>query len=285
MIALASLLFGAMTVCVRAVAQDMPPMQVAFWRFVGSLAFLLMGVGRSGVWPQRAPIRVLLLRGLLGASAISLWFTGIRDVGAAIATLLHSTYPVWATLVGVVVLGERFGGRMAVALAVNLCGIAIVVGPEVGRSEHMLRGMACSLGAGMLAGAAVATARQLRTMENASVITVWFMATGALLTAPSLLLPAPPWSGGLVVGLVLVALTSTGGQWLLHHGLGFTTAAQGSLAAATSIVTTALLERWWFGSTLGGHTLVGGALMIAAVGLALTATPSAPAVALDTDAD
>ena len=35
-IALASLLFGAMTVCVRAVTQDMVPMQVTFWRFLGS---------------------------------------------------------------------------------------------------------------------------------------------------------------------------------------------------------------------------------------------------------
>ena len=83
-----------MTVCVRAVAHDMPPMQVAFWRFVGSLAVLLIGAGPEALRPRFAPMRILLLRGLLGAGAISLWFTGIRDVGAAIATMLHSTYPV-----------------------------------------------------------------------------------------------------------------------------------------------------------------------------------------------
>lgn len=269
-IALASLLFGVMTVAVRGVAHDIPPMQVAFWRFLGSTVVVLLGSGTTAIRPQAAPVGVLLLRGLLGAAAISFWFTGIRDVGAAVATLLHSTYPLWATLISVVVFRERFGWQIGVALLLNLAGIALVVGPLGGNQPQVLRGVAYSLVAGMLAGAAVATARHLRATENATVITLWFMVTGALVTAPSLAFGSPAWSPALVAGLVLVAITSTGGQWLLHHGLGFTTAAQGSLAAATSIITTALLEHWWFGSTLGGHTVLGGALMVAAVALAMS---------------
>ena len=258
-----------MTVLVRGVAHDIPPTQVAFWRFLGSTLVVLLGSGTTAIRPRSAPIGVLILRGLLGAAAISLWFTGIRDVGAAVATLLHSTYPLWATLIGVIVFGERFGWQIAVALGLNLSGIALVVGPMEGTQPHALRGAACSLAAGMFAGAAVATARRLRAQESASVITLWFMVTGAIVTAPSLLLGTPQWTPSLVAGLALVALTSAAGQWLLHHGLGFTTAAQGSLAAATSIISTAALERWWFGSTLGGHTVLGAALMIAAVALSL----------------
>lgn len=268
-IALASLLFGVMTVCVRAVTGDMLPLQVVFWRFFGSTLILFAGSGVSGLRPQSASVRVLILRGLLGASAIALWFTGIRDVGAATATMLHSTYPLWATLVSVLFLGERFGWRIGVALLINLAGIALVVGPTDASRPDALRGALCSLVAGMFAGAAVATARRLRSLESASVITMWFMLTGALVTAPSLFLGTPAWSPSLCVGLLLVATTSVAGQWLLHHGLGFTTAAQGSLAAATSIVSSGVLEHWWFGTTVSGHIVLGGALMVTAVALAM----------------
>ena len=192
-IVLASLLFGAMTVCVRSVAQEMAPLQVTFWRFFGSTLLLLLGSGWTSLRPAAAPMRVLILRGLLGAAAISLWFTGIRDIGAATATLLHSTYPLWATLLSVLVLGERFGWSIGVALGLNLVGIAVVVGPADASRPYAIRGALCSLAAGMFAGAAVATARQLRAQENASVITLWFMVTGTVVTAPSFHCD-PSWS-------------------------------------------------------------------------------------------
>jgi hypothetical protein len=47
-ILLASILFGAMAVCVRVAGQEMGALQVAFIRFVGSLAVLLAAT--AGAW-------------------------------------------------------------------------------------------------------------------------------------------------------------------------------------------------------------------------------------------
>ena len=74
---------------------------------------------------------------------------------------------------------------------------------------------------------------------------------------------------GVVVALGLVVLTSVAGQWLLHHGLGFTSATQGSLAAATSVLTAAALEAALLGGQLSGGAVIGACLMIVAVGLAV----------------
>ncbi len=71
-----------------------------------------------------------------------------------------------------------------------------------------------------------------------------------------------------IVALAGVVATSAAGQWLLHHGLGFTSASLGSLACATSIVTAAGLEALVLGEHLGLASLAGAVLMIAAVGLA-----------------
>jgi drug/metabolite transporter (DMT)-like permease len=65
-----------------------------------------------------------------------------------------------------------------------------------------------------------------------------------------------------------VILASAGGQWLLHHGLGFTTATLGSLTCATGVFSAAGLEAALLGEHLPAASLVGALLMSVAVGLA-----------------
>ncbi len=269
-ILLASFLFGAMAVCVRLATRFMPSSQVAFFRFLGSLVLLLAAAGPHRLRPQPGSLPGLLLRGFLGAAAIVLYYFGIENAGAGFATLLHCTYPVWATLFAGLFLGESLGGRSLVALAVDLAGIVVVVGPGADISAATELGALAALGASVLAGGAVATARHLRLTENALLITVYFMAVGVVLTAPALLEGLPPLSGALLLVLAGVVLTSAGGQWLLHHGLGYTSTAVGSLAAATTVVSAAGLEALFLGEHLGLHTLVGASLMIAAIALAVS---------------
>ena len=144
-----------------------------------------------------------------------------------------------------------------------------MLGVGAGRGPHVTLGGCSALGAAVLAGGAVATARHLRATENALLITTYFMAVGVAVTAPALLMGVPPLSVPLLLALGGVVLTSTAGQWLLHHGLGFASATQGSLAAATSVVTAAVLEALVLGVHLSAGTLVGACLMFSAVGLAV----------------
>jgi drug/metabolite transporter (DMT)-like permease len=213
----------------------------------------------------------LLQRGLLGASSICLYYLGIEGAGAGLATLLHCTYPVWTVLLAGLFLGEAIGANAVGALLLNLCGVFVVIGPGADIGAARSGGAIFALCASVLAGGAVATARHLRASEDASLITTYFMAVGAVLTAPALLAGLPPFSPALSLALLGVVLTSVGGQWLLHHGLGYTTAAQGSLTAATSVLSAALLETAVTGQHLSAHSLLGAALMIAAVGLAVKA--------------
>jgi len=266
-ILLSSVLFGAMAVGVRIATREMAAGAVAFVRFLGSLLVLLaMRRGQSlrpvGPWPR------VLLRGLLGAGAILLYYRGIEGAGAGLATLLHCTYPIWTALFATTLMHERFD--LATALAIGLClgGIAVVVGPGANLSAAATAGSLSALAASVLAGGAVATARQLRMVESAFLVTTYFMAVGTVLTAPALLAGLPPISLALAATLAGIVLTSVAAQYLLHQGLGFAPATQASLAAAVSTVTAAGFEAIWLGERLSLHTLAGAALMLAAVALA-----------------
>jgi len=266
----AALLFGAMAVSVRLAAREMASSQVAFVRFAGSLLVLLaLGRGR-GLRPRPGNAQQVLLRALLGVVSILFYYRGIQNAGAGFATLLQCTYPVFTALFATTLMGEKFDARLAAALGLNLTGVFIVLGPSADVSPARLMGGLSALGAAAFSGGAVATARQLRASESAYLITTYFMAVGTLFTAPSLLIGLPALSNGMLIALTSVVLTSVAGQFLLHQGLGFAPATQGSLAAATSVVTAAALEALLLGDRPSPHTLVGACLMIGAVALAIS---------------
>ena len=266
-----------MAVCVRLAAAHMAATQVACIRFAGSFLVLVLATRFRSLRPRPGNARRLLLRGLLGGAAITCYYVGIGRAGAALATMLHSTYPVFTALFAVLLLGEPLTAPLGVALALNTMGTLVVLGAPTVAGTQAGSGTLVALLGGVLAGGALATASELRRTENASLVTIWFMAVGALLTAPSFLLGAPAWTTRLGLTLAGVVLTSAAGQWLLHHGLGFVSATTGSLAAATGVLTTALLEALVLGQRLPGRVVAGGVMMLLAVGLASRAHHQAAA--------
>lgn len=271
---LASLCFGVMAVFVRVATRTMLPAQVAFFRFAGSFVLLFVLSGGRGMRPHAESHRRLALRGALGTAAISLYFVGIGWAGAGLATLLHCTHPVFTALFAVLFMGETFTWRIGLALAANAAGAGVVIGTGLETGTRVGLGAMAALTAGMLAGGSVATASALRRSESATLITVYFMAIGSVLLAPSLLAGLPAPSTALVLALAAVVVTSAMGQWLLHHGLGFTSPIVGSLAAATSVVTAAAFEAVAIGEHVPARVAVAGAIMVAGVGLASSRAPA-----------
>lgn len=265
---LASGLFGVMAVCVRAALRSMPATQIVFVRFAGSFLFMLLATQGRGLRPRSGNAGRLVLRGLIGAVSITFYFLGIEGAGAGLATLVQNSYPVFALLLAVLLGDETFTRRLGAALAASLAGATVILGARIDLGSVTTMGIFASLAASMLAGGAVVTAQQLRRSEGAAIITTWFMGVGVVVSAPALLAGLPQPSAPLVLLLAGMVLTSVLGQWLLHHGLGFTSATQGSLAAATSVFVAAALEALTLGDVPDLRACAGAVLMLAGVALA-----------------
>ena len=264
----ASLCFGAMAVAVRAAGHELSVLQIACVRFVGSFLLLLVGAVPFGPLTRTASVRVLVLRGLVGTVAIVLFFVGIEGAGAALATLLQNTHPVFTALLASVAGGERLAPRALLALALNVSGVAVVMTPGVHLGTAFVRGAVCALLAAMLSSVAVTTAAHLRRTESTTLVTLYFMGTGAVVTAPALATGMAWPSHAALLALGVMIATSAVGQWLMHFGLGYTSATAGSIGVATSVVTAAVAEALWLGIHPAPTTWAGGALMILAVWLA-----------------
>ncbi len=263
-----SLIFAVMAVCVRFAAREVPALQIAWVRFTGSVVVLLVAGRRTRLRPRPGNAGRVLQRALFGVGAIVCYFVAIERIGAGLATLLHAIYPIPTAVIAVLVLKEPASGRLAAAIVLNLIGLVLVVGPETTLGSADLIGVAISLTGALLASGAVTTARHLRATEPATLITLYFMAVGAVLTAPALAFGLPAVSLATVAALAGVIVTSAAGQWMLHHGLGYTPASIGSLACATGVFTAAWLEAILLDEHMRPESIVGALSMILAVGLA-----------------
>jgi len=269
--------FGVMAVCVNLAAREMGAGQIAFFRFLGSFLVMLAITRGAGLQPQPGNLGALVLRGAVGATAIVLYFIGIAGAGAGLATLIQNTYPVFASIFAALLLGERLSSRLGLALLLNLVGVGtVVVGPGLSLESRAVTGALAAAASAVFAGVAVTAVRHLRQSEGASLITTYFMGVAGLITLPTLLAGLPPATPALVGALLGVVFSSIAGQWLLHHGLGYTTAAQGSLAAATNVLAATSLEAAVFGKAVGPTMLIGALFMFAAIVIARTG-PTEPA--------
>jgi drug/metabolite transporter (DMT)-like permease len=107
------------------------PYLLAFGRWGLVAAFLLI-VTRSELWRQRADIAKVwwqyLILGTLGMMICGAWvYQGARSTGAMNIALIYSASPVLIGLGAVLWLGERFGARQGLGVALAIVGVVHVV--------------------------------------------------------------------------------------------------------------------------------------------------------------
>ncbi|WP_427911876.1 DMT family transporter [Ramlibacter sp. MMS24-I3-19] len=68
--------------------------------------------------------------------SVWLWMTGLRHLPASLAGVFTVMLPVSATVVGVLVLGEHFGGLQALAFALALAGVLLATLPASARAAE-----------------------------------------------------------------------------------------------------------------------------------------------------
>src|SRR5260370_4561369 len=148
-----SVLFAAMAMATKQVAQRVPGPEAAMIRFGAGLLAAVVGTvaGHVAIRPQRWGW--LLLRGFFGGIAVLTYFMCIQRVPVGVATLLNQTQPVYTMLFAWLLLRERPTRAAEVALPLSTAGGGLKAGRRdrrqpSGRSrEPGSRPSACMCGA------------------------------------------------------------------------------------------------------------------------------------------
>ncbi len=192
--------------------------EILFFRQFGACVLvsgvIAAGPGLPSIATKRLPAHIV--RAIVGLSAMAFTFNGIVALPLAEATTIGFTVPVFATILGALVLREPTGWHRWAAVAAGFAGVLIVAQP--GGEHFPLWGAGCAL-AGAFGTASVSILlRQIGKTESALTTVFWF---SALSLVPLSLVYAPAvqphdavtWAClagvGILGGLAQIAMTTS----------------------------------------------------------------------------
>ena len=192
--------------------------------------------------------------------------------------IIAYTMPVWASILGLLVLDERLTGRRVLALVMGLAGLIVLMAPDLsltGPSRDLMLGFAIILIGAMLWAVGVVGQKRVRWSRPTSVIAAWQVMLGGLpyhAVAPW----ASDWSGlaaagtdALLAWLYSVLIGLALGTYLFYRVVARFPVATAGIASLSVPVVGVLSSALLLGETLGIRELGALVLVVSAVGLVL----------------
>jgi drug/metabolite transporter (DMT)-like permease len=264
----------------------------------GTWALFLRGHGLPPVWqalmilttialaalPQA--LRVSLRRpprgagwGLLGLAALAdagnyfCYFAALDRGPIALAVLTHYLAPVVVAAFAPLLLREQLPARTRAALAVSLCGLALLVLGDGGLPYASVATAVLGVSSALCYGASTLVTKKLLDTFAPSEVLAYHCLLSAALIGLAAGAPPPPraflWSP--ILGALLLGATS---GWLFYFGLRLVPASRAAVLTYFEPLVAALVGYYWFAEPMGPMGAVGG-LLIAAGGVAVALAPSA----------
>ena len=256
---LSTVAFAAMHGLVRFVSDVLPPFQIAFFRNVFGLAFLLPLLMRSRFEILRTKrIGLHALRGVINIGAMLMFFTALSISPLAKVTALSFTAPIFMAILAVLFLGERFRIYRWLAILLGFVGMLIILRPGFVTIDT---GALLVLGSASLWAVAMVIIKILSRTES-SVTTVAYMGIflGIFSVFPAIWVWQP--FGIQTLGwMVLIGLFGTVAQMALSQALKETDPTALMPFDFLKLIWTAIIGAWFFAEIPDVFTWVGAAFI------------------------
>jgi drug/metabolite transporter (DMT)-like permease len=269
--AASGLLFTVLNAILKRLSQDLDPWLVGFLRYcLGAMVILApaLRLGLQALWPA-AP-KLQLLRGVLHAGGIMLWFTALPFVTLPELTAIGFTGPIFICLGAVLFLGEHMTRARWAAVIAGFLGVLLVVVPVSGEGfGGISAGALFMLASSPVFAGSFLVAKILTRHDRSDVVVLW----------------QHLWTAALLLPFAFAAWSAPNGvQWLLLVVCGFFGAAGHyctirafRIADISSVQSVKFLELVWaallglaiFGNVptlatvLGGVVILGSTLWLA----------------------
>lgn len=254
-----------------AIATGISLSTVLAWRYVLA-AVVLTGYVASQNYKRIPPnemLRFVTIGGFGQALMVWLALSSLQYIPAATLAFLFYTYPSWVALVQAVRGAERLDARRVGALALSFAGIGVMVGIPGGEGGVAWRGVALALSAAMVYGAFIPVMRALQK-DHPVAPTSAYAKIGAALAflllsvadqSFTFRLSVEAWT--IIFALTIVSTVLPSVFFLM--GLIRLGPVRTAIVSTVEPFLTALLGVVVLGQALTLTTLLGGALIIAAV--------------------
>lgn len=179
---LGACLLGMLSMLVRTISADLHPFEIAFFRNLAQLLFMVPWVLTVGIAVLRTErIWAHVRRSMFGICAMLIWFSVLTMMPIAEATAISFSAPLFTTAGAAIFLKEQVGLRRWSATAFGFLGVMLIIRPgfhEVGTPQ-----MLALLAAVFIAGAMLSNKSLTRT-ESPNAMVVWMGLFMSLFSLP-----------------------------------------------------------------------------------------------------
>ncbi len=252
---------SAMQVAIRHVSAEIPPFEIAFFRNIFGLVFLVPFLMRSGFAQMRTKrLGLHALRGLVNVVAMLLFFTALSIIPLAKATALSFTAPIFAAVLSVLVLGERFRLHRWSAIVAGFVGVMIVLRPGMAAVHP---GELMAVGSAALWAVTMIIIKVLSRTESTVAIVAWMgIFLGAFSFVPALLVWKTP-SYEALAWLAFIGMAGSAAQMTLSQALRETEPTAVLPFDFLKLIWISLLAAWFFDEIPDVYTWIGACVIFA----------------------
>ena len=259
MMIIPTVFFSLMHAMVRGLSFSLHPLQLAFLRTGMGLIVMAPWILRSGFTVFRTTrIKAHVIRSAMNIVAMFAFFMGISMTPLALTTSLTFTSPIFAGVLAVIFLGERFHLRRWSAIIVGFIGTLIILQPGLVPLEL---GPMLILTSAMIWGATLIVIRMLGRTESSLTITLYMSLFMSLFAA----IPAFfvwTWPTAVEWGwLFAIAVTGTVAQVAIAQSLKEAEASAVMPFDSLKLIWASVLGYLVFGEIPGIFIFLGGAII------------------------
>lgn len=258
---LSTLAFSVMHSMIKLAAAELHPLQIAFFRNVfGFLVFLpvLMSSGLGFLHTKRLGLHAA--RGVINAGAMMMFFYALSITEVAHATALGFSAPIFAAVLSVVILGERFRLRRWIAILMGFLGVLVILRPGI---IPLDQGPVLVLIASFCWAVVLTIIKVMSRTESSLTIVAYMNIFLAVYTlGPALWFWSWPSTEGWV-WMVAIGVTGTVAQMCISQSLKETEPTVVMPFEFLRLIWVAFLGAWIFGEIPDKFTWLGGGIVFA----------------------
>jgi drug/metabolite transporter (DMT)-like permease len=257
---LAGLIFQCLNVTVKQMAHELPPMQVAWMRWItGILCIAPFALAAGGIHTR--DLRLHGLRSLFHAGGYALWYSAVGLIPLATTAALSFTGPLFVTLGAALFLGERVRAARWAGVLAGFAGVLVILRPGL---TELNPGSIMMLAAVPLIAGSNLVAKVVAGRDSPVQVVFWQSVLAAILFAPfGLWLWQAPTAAQL--GLALLAgFFGTSAYFFMTWALRLLDISALQPLFFLGILWASLFDLFVFGRTADAWTFVGAAIVVAA---------------------
>ncbi len=271
------LAFSLMSVCVKAIGGRIPISELVFARAGISLIMTRLLLFKSNINPWGHQKKLLIVRGLLGTTALFCIFKALTILPIATATVIQYIYPTFTVICAYLILNEYIFKRIIFSIIIGWIGIILVSQPELSSSNNIkdtLIAITIAIIGALMTALAYICVRKLSAKEHPLVIIYYFPLVSIPLSIPLLINNFVLPNGIEWVWIIGIGFFTQIGQVCITQGLKVIPAGQAASLNYSQVIFASIWGFLIFNESISSTVYLGGLCVLISTIISISATKS-----------